>query len=78
MNIFEAQERTAEFPVDPNDDVSGAVSSASSGPLKDYQEGLAMSTRKTEPGAIAVGGSAPTWLHMCDGQTTCAFYLGLT
>ncbi|CAJ1418868.1 unnamed protein product [Effrenium voratum] len=38
--VDRAGERTAEFPVDPNDDVSGAVSSASSGPLKDYQDKL--------------------------------------
>jgi len=33
-------ERTAEFPVEASEDVAGAVSSASSGPLRDYQDKL--------------------------------------
>ncbi|CAK0828216.1 unnamed protein product [Prorocentrum cordatum] len=33
-------ERTASFPADPREDVSGAVASASSGPLRDYQDKL--------------------------------------
>jgi len=33
-------ERTADFPVDRSDDVSGVISSASSGPLRDYQDKL--------------------------------------
>lgn len=33
-------ERTAQFPVNPANDVSGVVASASSGPLRDYQDKL--------------------------------------
>jgi len=33
-------DRTATFPIDPKDDLSGVVASASSGPLRDYQDKL--------------------------------------
>eukprot|EP00930_Biecheleria_cincta_P035096 TRINITY_DN24172_c0_g1_i1.p1 TRINITY_DN24172_c0_g1~~TRINITY_DN24172_c0_g1_i1.p1 ORF type:complete len:670 (+),score=97.10 TRINITY_DN24172_c0_g1_i1:91-2010(+) len=33
-------ERTAEFPIDPKEDVSGVIASASSRPLRDYQDKL--------------------------------------
>eukprot|EP00435_Cladocopium_sp_Y103_P036101 s69_g9.t1 len=42
------EERTADFPVDRNDDVSGVISSASTGPLRDYQERARKGLSKTE------------------------------
>jgi len=33
-------QKTAEFPLDSNDDISGVIASASSGPLQDYQDKL--------------------------------------
>lgn len=38
--VDRGEERTADFPVDRNDDVSGVISSASTGPLRDYQDKL--------------------------------------
>ncbi|CAK9046412.1 unnamed protein product [Durusdinium trenchii] len=38
--VDRGEDRTADFPLDPNDDISGVISSASSGPLRDYQDKL--------------------------------------